>query len=69
MNQDGIPCSVKRGVLDPVFKIKDLHALLEWIHTVLLKGRVTVVLCHMSETILVKVKVSVVTLIDLRLEG
>jgi len=69
VDQDGVPSGVKRGVLDPVFKIKDLHALLKWVYTILHEGSVTVVLCHMSETILVEVKVLVVTLINLQLEG
>jgi len=69
VDQDGVPSGVKRGVLDPVFKKKDLHALLKWVHTVLHEGSVMVVLCHMSETILVEVKVLAVALINLRLEG
>jgi hypothetical protein len=55
VKQDGVPSSVKSGVLDPVFKIKDLHAFLKWGHTVLHKGCVTVVFCHMGKTVLAEV--------------
>ena len=69
VDQDGIPSSVKRGVLDPIFKVENLHALLEWVHTVLHEGSVAVVLCHMGKAILVEVKILAVALIDLCLEG
>ena len=65
VDHDGIPSSFKSGVLDPIFKVKDLHALLKWVHTVLHERCVAVVFCHMGKTVLVKVEVLVVALINL----
>ncbi len=68
VDQDGIPSSVQSGVLDPFFKVVDLHALFKWGNAVLKERCVVVVLCH-SETILVEVPILAVSLIDLQLEG
>ncbi len=69
VDQDGIPGSVQAWVLDPFFKVVDLHALLEWGNVVLHEKCMSVVLRHMGKAILVKGPIIVVTLIDLGLEG
>ena len=69
VDHDGVPSSFKSGVLDPIFKVKDLHALLKWVHTVLHERCISVVFCHMGKTVLVEVEVLMVALIDLQLEG
>jgi hypothetical protein len=69
VDHDGVPSSFKSGVLDPIFKVKDLHALLKWVHTVLHERRISVVFCHMGKTVLVEVEVLAVALINLQLEG
>jgi len=69
VNHDGVSSSFKSGVLDPIFKVKDLHALFKWVHTVLHERCISVVFCHMGKTVLVEVEVLAVALIDLRIEG
>jgi hypothetical protein len=61
----------KVGSLIPssILKVVDLHALFKWGNVILHESRVAVVLEHMGETILVKVEILAVTLIDFRLEG
>ena len=45
VDHDGVLSSFKGGVLDPVFKVKDFHALLKWVHTLLHERYVVIVFC------------------------
>jgi len=65
VDHDGIPSSFKSEVLDPIFKVKDLHALFKWGYAILHERSISVVFCHMGKTLLVGVEVLAVALIDL----
>ncbi len=60
---------VKRRVCDPIFKVVDLHALMQGCHIELSKSCVSIVLLHVGNAVLVKVEILAVATIMQGLES
>ena len=52
VDQDGIPSSIKGGVLDPFFKVMDLHALFKCRYAILNESFMAVVLPHKTQKLI-----------------